>query len=75
MPIIPFAFLLAGEYLATTFRTQRDSGLSTILSILLKIYLVYEVFTFGVCNRYTQRDWDYIDYLTGKDVPIHSLYT
>ena len=73
MPIIPFAMLMAGELISTTF--SKNGAMSTLLSVILKLHIVVEVVTFGVFNRFTQRDWDYDAYLTSKEQPIHSLYT
>lgn len=73
MPIIPFAMLMAGELLSTTLAS--NGWLATLLSVMLKLHIVIEVVTFGIFNRYTQRDWDYDAYLTSKETPIHSLYT
>ena len=73
MPIIPFAMIMAGELLSTTF--AKSGMMPTLLSALLKLHILVEIVTYGVFNRYTQRDWDYDAYLTSKDKPIHSLYT
>ena len=74
LPIIPFAMLLAGELIAKTFKKGNNS-VTMSLVLLLKIYMAYEIITYGICMSFCQRDWDYDYYLATKPSPIHSLYT
>lgn len=74
LPIIPFAMLIAGELISQTIKTG-SPAMATFVSVLLRIYMVYEVITYAICMSFTQRDWDYDYYLAMKPEPIHSLYT
>ena len=50
MPIIPFAMLLAGEFIATQFKTRPDSKFTKLLSIGIRVHMLYEFVTFWICN-------------------------
>ena len=72
LPILPFAFIMIGELLAQIIK--KDSGLSTVASLSIKIFIAVELIVMAIYVAFHQRLWVVDQYVAEAEKPAHSIY-
>ena len=77
LPIVPFAFIMAGELLEQTIKQSNRWAIRSVRWI--KRFIVIEIVSFILIVTYHHRLWEWEHYLVTEKAtaenPIHSVYS